>query len=401
MKYVVLIGDGMADEKIDELEGKTPLQYARTPNMDMLASRGIIGTAATVPAGFPPGSDVANLSVMGYDPRVYYSGRSPLEAVSMGVKLDNNDVAFRCNLVTLSEEEVYEEKVMLDYSSDEITSPESGVLIREVNARLGNDELRFYPGFGFRHLLVWKGGPDGGKLTPPHDISGKVIGPHLPTGEGAQTLNYLMKESSRFLKDHDVNKKRKDSGLRPANSIWFWGQGKKPAIPQFYEKYRVKGSVISAVDLIKGIGICAGLDVVELEGVTGTVQTNYKGKVKAALDELNKGKDFVYVHVEAPDAASHRGELDTKIRAIEMVDTMLGMLISGLDNFENYKILLMPDHPTPLSTLTHSNSPVPFAIHAKGQDNKNKNAAYDEEAAEKSGFKIQNGHELMDYFIRE
>ncbi|HOV78664.1 MAG TPA: cofactor-independent phosphoglycerate mutase [Bacillota bacterium] len=400
MKYLVLIGDGMADEKIVELGGKTPIQYANTPNMDRIAAKGTLGMAATVPEGFPPGSDVANLSVMGYDPRLYYSGRSPLEAASIGVELDDDDVAFRCNLVTLSEEEVYEEKTMVDYSSDEITSQESGVLIREVNARLGNDALHFYPGFGFRHLLVWKGGPDGSRLTPPHDISGRVIGPHLPEGEGAETLTRLMKESNKFLPGHAVNAKRKESGLRPANSVWFWGKGKKPAMPGFYDKYRVSGSVISAVDLIKGIGIYAGLDVVELEGVTGTVHTNYRGKVRAALEEFDKGRDFVYVHVEAPDAASHRGELDTKIRAIEMVDEMLGMLLEGLDRrFKNYRVMLLPDHPTPLATLTHSDSPVPFVVYTKGLDKKNENAAYDEEAAEKTGFIIKNGHELMDYFI--
>lgn len=399
MKYVVLIGDGMADEKIDKIGGRTPLQFARTPNMDMLASGGIIGTAVTVPAGFPPGSDVANLSVMGYAPEVYYSGRSPLEAASMGVKLADNDVAFRCNLVTLSDDAVYEEKTMVDYSSDEITSRESGILIREVHSRLGNDFLRFYPGFGFRHLLVWKGGPYGIKLTPPHDISGRVIGPYLPRGEGAQTLSRLMKESSGILTGHDVNRRRIDYGLRPANSVWFWGQGKKPAIPKFYDKYKVTGSVVSAVDLIKGLGICAGLDVVEVEGVTGTVQTNYKGKVKAALDELAQGKDFVYVHLEAPDAASHRGELDTKIKAIEMVDTVLGMLITGLELYENYRIMVLPDHPTPLSTLTHSINPVPFVIYQKSNKNKNKNAAFSEEAAAKSGLMFEKGHELMDCFM--
>lgn len=398
MKYVILLGDGMADGKVAELGGKTPLQYANTPNMDFLAANGEMGTVRTVPEGFPPGSDVANLSVMGYNPQEYYTGRSPLEAVSMGIELDDNDVAFRCNLVTLSGEGKYEEKAMVDYSSDEITTPEAGELIGEVNTRLGSDALRFYAGISYRHLLVWKGGPSGGDLTPPHDISGRVITRYLPKGEGGETLLNLMKESNKFLPGHPVNKKRAGSGLRPANSVWFWGQGKRPAIPKFYDKYRLTGSVISAVDLIKGIGICAGLDVVEVEGATGNIHTNFRGKTLAALDELKKGKDFVYIHVEAPDEAGHRGELENKIKAIEEVDKMLGQLLEGLNQFDGYKIMLLPDHPTPMSTRTHSSNPVPFAIYTKGQENKN--ATYDEEAAVKSSFMILAGHELMDYFIR-
>ncbi len=399
MKYVVLLGDGMADKEIAGLDGKTPLQYARTPNMDFLASKGKIGMAVTVPEGFPPGSDVANLSVMGYDPQKYYTGRSPLEAVSMGVELGHDDVAFRCNLVTLSGEDIYEDKIMVDYSADEITTRESGELIREVNIRLGNEELCFHAGFGFRHLLVWKGGTTGTDLTPPHDISGRVIAPHLPKAEGSETLLRLMKESNTFLSGHPVNQKRIATGLRPANAIWFWGQGKKPALPKFYDKYRLTGSVISAVDLIKGIGACAGLDVAKVDGVTGTVHTNYKGKVLAAMNELAKGKDFIYVHIEAPDAASHRGEVETKIKAIEMVDSVLGMILEGLNQYDTYKIALLPDHPTPISTLTHSNDPVPFAIYTKGQDNKNEIQTFSEDAAASSGLVIP-GHELMDYFIR-
>lgn len=399
MKYVILLGDGMADGKVAELGGKTPLQYADTPHMDFLAANGEMGTARTVPEGFPPGSDVANLSVMGYDPKEYYTGRSPLEAVSMGITLDDNDVAFRCNLVTLSEEGMFEEKTMLDYSSDEITTPEAGGLIGEVNARLGSEEMRFYAGISYRHLLVWKGGPFGGVLTPPHDISGRVITRYLPQGEGADTLINFMKESNKFLPGQPINKKRVEAGLKPATSVWFWGQGKRPAIPKFYDKYRLTGSVISAVDLIKGLGICAGLDVVEVEGATGNIHTNFRGKALAALDELKKGKDFVYIHVEAPDEAGHRGELDNKVKAIEEVDKMLGLLLEGLNQFESYKIMVLPDHPTPMSTRTHSSNPVPFVIYTKGQENKNENATYDEEAAVKSNFMILSGHELMDYFI--
>lgn len=400
MKHIIFIGDGMADFNIPELNGKTPLGYACIPHMDFLAANGEIGMVKTVPDGFPPGSDVANLSIMGYDPRKYYTGRSPLEAASMGIDLGPEDVAFRCNLVTLSEEGGYEEKTMVDYSSDEITSKESGALIRDVNTRLGSSDLHFHAGFGFRHLLVWENGPTGVKLTPPHDISGKVIGPYLPQGEGSETLLGFMKKSNEILSGHQVNRKRLAAGLRPGNSVWFWGQGKKPAVKKFHDKFGLEGSVISAVDLIKGIGICADLEVATVEGVTGTVKTNFKGKVEACLDELKKGRDFVYLHVEAPDAAGHRGELETKLKAIEMVDEMLGMLLKGLEQFTDYKILLLPDHPTPLSIMTHTTAPVPFAVYAKGQPRKNKITTYHEEAAEKSGLFFPVGHELIDYFIR-
>lgn len=400
MKYLILLGDGMADVKNAELGGKTPLQFARTPNMDLIASKGVIGTAYTVPAGYPPGSDVANLSVMGYDPAEYYTGRSPLEAVSMGVDLEPDDVAFRCNLVTLSDDGEYAGKTMVDYSADEITTPESGELIQNINKTLGTKEIIFHTGFRFRHLMVWKGGPEGVKLTPPHDISGRVIGEYLPVDEGGTTLLKLMKESYNILSGHPVNLKRSAQGLRPGNSVWFWGHGKKPALASFYEKYGLKGSVISAVDLIKGIGICAGLDIVKVENVTGTVETNASGKVSAALDELAKGKEFVYVHVEAPDAASHRGETETKIKAIELVDEMLGQLLEGLKQFDSYKVMVLPDHPTPLDIMTHTDKPVPFVIYTSGQDNKNVNGVYDEEAAEKSGLAFPDGYKLMDYFIR-
>lgn len=399
MKYLILLGDGMADYKIKELNNKTPLQKARTPHMDRLAAKGVLGTASTVPAGYPPGSDVANLSVMGYDPAEYYTGRSPLEAVSMGVELEPDDVAFRCNLVTLSEEGAYEEKTMIDYSADEVTTPESGELIRQIDKTLSSEDIVFHAGFRFRHLMVWKGGPAGCKLTPPHDISGRVITEYLPRDEGGATLLKLMKESYNILSGHPLNKKRIVQGLRPANSVWFWGQGKKPSLTSFYEKYGLKASVISAVDLIKGIGISAGLDIVAVENVTGTVETNIRGKVAAALDELAKGQDLVYLHVEAPDAASHRGETATKIKAIEMVDEMLGLLLAGLSQFGDYKVMALPDHPTPLSIMTHTDKPVPFVIYTSGQDNKNVNGVYDEEAAAKSGLVFPEGHKLMDYFI--
>ncbi|NLJ77166.1 MAG: cofactor-independent phosphoglycerate mutase [Peptococcaceae bacterium] len=400
MKYLILLGDGMADRKLEELNNKTPLQFARTPHMDMLAMSGVLGLASTVPKGYPPGSDVANLSVMGYDPAEYYTGRSPLEAVSMGVELEPNDVAFRCNLVTLSKDIPYENKKMVDYSADEVTTPESNELIKLVDKKLGTKNIKFHPGFRFRHLLVWKDGPSGCQLTPPHDISGRSIAEYLPRGEGSANLWGLMKDSYDILSNHPVNKKRAAQGLRPANSVWFWGQGKKPSLTSFYEKYGLNGSVISAVDLIKGIGICAGLDIVVVENVTGTIETNFRGKVTAALKDLAQGRDLVYLHVEAPDAASHRGETTTKIKSIEMVDEMLGLLLEGMQQFSDYKIMVLPDHPTPLSIMTHTDEPVPFVIYASGQDNKNDHYVYDEETAAKTGLAFPRGHELMSYFIR-
>ncbi|OPY59300.1 MAG: 2,3-bisphosphoglycerate-independent phosphoglycerate mutase [Pelotomaculum sp. PtaU1.Bin065] len=399
MKYIILLGDGMADEQISELGGMTPLQVAVTPNMDYLAANGVIGTARTIPEGLPPGSDVANLSVMGYDPRQYYTGRSPLEAVSMGVNLGENDVAFRCNLVTLSDNVKYEEKVMIDYGT-EISTPEARELIEETEQRLSNDIIHFYPGVSYRHLLVWRGGPERSDLTAPHDISGRLIAEYLPKGEGYETLICLMKESNKFLPVHPVNLKRIKKGLRPATSIWLWGQGKKPALPKFTDKYRLTGSVISAVDVIKGIGICAGLEVVEVEGATGDIHTNFRGKVMAALEELREGKDFVYIHVEAPDEAGHRGELANKVKAIEEVDKMLAELLKGLNQFKDYKIMLLPDHYTPMSIRTHSSNPVPFVIYANGVNTNSKITAYNEEAARKSDLFLATGPELMDYFIR-
>lgn len=400
MKYIVVLGDGMADRPLAELGGRTPLGYARTPNMDFLAT-GETGMVRTIPADFPPGSDVANLSVLGYDPRHYYTGRSPLEAVSMGITLEEQDVAFRCNLVSLSEEETYGDKTMVDYSAGEITSVEAAELIKEVNGRLAGDQIYFYPGVSYRHLMVWHGGPERDDLTPPHDITGRPVASYLPKGGGAGTLLRLMRESARFLPSHQVNLARREKGLRQATSIWFWGQGRKPSLPLFFDKYGLTGSVISAVDLVKGIGICAGLEAVEVPGATGNIHTDFRGKALAALAELRRGMDFVYVHIEAPDEAGHQGELETKIRSIEEIDeNVLGELLRGLKDFESYRIMLLPDHPTPLSIRTHSPEPVPFAIYGANAGGQRKGGGiYDEDAADKSGFFIEEGYKLMDYFL--
>lgn len=396
MKYLVLLGDGMADHPIKELGGMTPLQRAATPNMDRLAAEGVMGMVRTVPDGFPPGSDVANLSVMGYDPAVYYTGRAPLEAVSMGVKLDENDVAFRCNLVTLSGGEVFEEKIMADYSAGEIDSGQAAVLIRDLDSFLKRDNIRFYPGVSYRHLMVWSGGPDDTRLTPPHDISGKIISDYLPSGRGGQELLSVMRESHPLLKSHRVNSARGDS---PANSVWFWGQGRTPALKSFMDKFGLSGAVISAVDLIKGIGISAGLEVVEVEGATGNIHTNFSGKADAVISSFRKGADFVYVHIEAPDEAGHQGDLNTKIRAIEEIDSkVLGPVLSQMKEFGQYRILVLPDHPTPLSIRTHTADPVPFVIFDSRRPGKNPGARYSEEWAA-GGLFVGRGHELMELFF--
>ncbi len=401
LKYVVVLADGMADYPIPELGHKTPLACARTPNLDFLASKGIMGMVKTIPDGMPPGSDVANLSVMGYDPARYYTGRSPLEAMAMGVELEPGDVAFRCNLVTLSEEGDFPQKTMVDYSSDEITSTESAQLIAAVKERFDSEDIRFYPGVSYRHLMVWKNGPLDLELTPPHDISDRVIAEHLPRGEGSELLLSLMQESNRFLPSHPVNLARVQRGLRPATSLWFWGHGTKPALPLFADKYGLRGSVIAAVDLTKGIGVCAGLRMVNVPGATGNIHTDFRGKARAALKELEDGQDFVYIHVEAPDEAGHRGELETKIKAIEEIDEkVIGELLSGLERLGRYRLMVLPDHPTPLAVRTHTAEEVPFVIFDSAKQHKSERSAYDEASARSTGLRVEKGYELMDWFIR-
>ncbi len=401
MKYLMLVGDGMADEPCPDLEGKTPLQYAHTPNMDYIASQGELGLVQTVPAGYPPGSDVANLSVMGYNPKQYYTGRAPIEAVSMGLSLDQDDVAFRCNLVTLAAAKDYQQAKMADYCAGEISSAEARELIEHLNQELGGNGLRFNPGISYRHLMVWSKGPDSTRLTPPHDIYGQVIGEHLPSGKGSEVLGEIMQQSYRLLSEHPVNRKRRESGLNEANSVWFWGQGRKPALPLFADCFGLQGAVISAVDLIKGIGLCAGMESIDVEGATGNSHTNYRGKAVAGLQALAEGRDFVLIHVEAPDEASHQGELQTKIKSIEDIDRLvLGEVLHGLRDMGAFRVALLPDHPTPVRTRTHTGDPVPFAILREGQGDQNKTLAFDEEHAASTGITIPLGHELMERFIR-
>jgi len=400
VKYLLILADGMADYEIAVLDNKTPLEYAQTPNIDYLAKTSIIGKAATIPEGFPPGSDVANLAVMGYDPQVYYTGRSPLEAVSMGIELSDTDLALRCNLVNLSAEDNYHDKTMLDYSSGEISTAESGELIKALQEELGSEDIRFYPGISYRHVVVWKNAL--GKklmLTPPHDISDRVVGEYLPAGKDGHILLNLMKKSYDILKDHPVNMKRSSAGENPANSAWFWGEGSKPAMDSFTSLYGLNGSVVAAVDLVKGLGICAGLESIDVEGATGAVETNFAGKARAALDELKRGKDFVYLHIESPDESGHQGNVKSKIWSIEQIDReVLGLVISELDQFKELKIMVLPDHPTPLSIRTHSRDPIPFMIFDKNNPVEDGIGVYNEKYADEGMFFLD-GYKLMEYFI--
>ncbi|MHC1686972.1 MAG: cofactor-independent phosphoglycerate mutase [Methanothrix sp.] len=391
MKYVVLLGDGMADRPISALQGRTPLQAASIPNMDMLARLGRSGLARTVPDGFPPGSDVANLSVMGYLPQKYYTGRAPLEAAAMGVRLGQEDIAFRCNFVTV------EGGIMSDYSAGHITSEEGRDLIDALKPLM--PEQRLYAGVSYRNLLVLKAGAKA-VCTPPHDISDQVIDGHLPCGPDADLLIELMQAAKPVLAKHPVNLKRIAEGKKPANMIWLWGQGPRPAMPTFQELYGLKGAMISAVDLLRGIGKYAGLEVVEVPGATGNIDTNYEGKVEAALSALNT-LDFVYLHVEAPDEAGHEGKMDEKIRAIELFDErVVGPVIEGLRRRgEDWRVLLLPDHATPIAIKTHSREPVPFSMMGKGIEPDGA-SAFNEDEAKRGGFGLVEATKLIGMMAR-
>jgi 2,3-bisphosphoglycerate-independent phosphoglycerate mutase len=397
MKIIVLLGDGMSDEPCAELDGKTPLQAAKTPNMDKMAKSGLVGLAQTVPKGMPPGSDVANLSVFGYDPRSCYTGRSPLEAISMGVELGPNDIAFRMNFVALKPHNgrIY----MEDFSAGHIGSKESHKLIETLQSELGDHRFQFYPGVGYRHLLVWRNGKDGMTATPPHDISGKHILDFLPKGEGADELIYLMNSSQMVLHNHPVNKMRLDRDDLAANSIWLWGHGKSPVLEPYQEKFGLSGAVISAVDLLKGIGLSAGLEIINVPGATGYIDTDYKGKADAALAALER-LDFVYLHLEAPDEASHSGNLEHKIKAIEDFDNLVvGTVLNGAERFSDLRILCCPDHPTPVMKMTHTSDPVPFIIYRPGDNNSNGAKSYDEIQAKSTGLLLNDGFMLMQHLI--
>lgn len=403
MKYLVVLCDGMADTPNAALGGKTPMECAHKPNMDALAKNAEVGMCRTVAAGLKPGSDVANLSVMGYDPAVCYTGRSPLEAASIGVDLKPTDVALRCNTVTLSGEESYEDKTMADYCAGDISTEEAHKIIETVEKELGSDIYKFYGGVSYRHCLVVDNGTtDLGNMTPPHDISGRVIGEYLSKSENAAPLIDLMKKSYEILKDHPVNIERRKKGLHEANSIWLWGEGRRPQLENFKEKNGVSGCVVSAVDLLKGIGICAGMETPEVEGATGYIDTNFEGKTQAGIDAFKRGTDLVYLHFEAPDECGHRGEAQNKVKAIEMIDSrVLTKMLEYLNGCgDDYRILIMPDHPTPLETMTHSSAPVPFLIY-DSRTKENGVSSFTEKNAAETGEFVEHGPDIMSMLLEK
>ncbi len=398
MKYVVLLCDGMADLPCDALGGKTPMQAAHKPTMDALAAVSELGVAHTVPEGMSPGSDVANLSVLGYRPAECYTGRSPLEAANIGVELSDTDVAIRCNLVTLSDEAAYTEKTMVDYCAGDIHTAQADELIQALQAALGGGEFDFYTGTAYRHCLVWHGGKtELGKLTPPHDISGKVVGEHLPLHPDAKPLLDLMVKSEAILRDHPVNAARRAAGQNPATSAWLWGHGKRPQLQNFTERFGVKGAMVSAVDLLKGIARLGGMTLCEVEGATGYLDTNFVGKREAALAALRDGCDMVYIHLEAPDECGHRGEIENKVRSIEEIDRqVLAPLLEELKALDEVSLLIMPDHPTPLCTKTHSSAPVPYLLYrSTGCDTPSGAATFTEQTAAATGNVEPAASELM------
>ncbi len=365
MKYIVVLCDGMADTPVEALGGKTPMQAARKPYMDALAKKAEVGTTTSVPDGMAPGSDVANLSIIGYNPAGCYTGRSPLEAANIGIELADTDVAMRCNLVTLSDEAEYADKTMVDYCAGDIHTAQADRIIQTLQAELGGGEFDFYTGTAYRHCLVWHSGTtELGKITPPHDISGRVVGEYLPSHPAAAKLLELMKKSEAILKDHPVNAERKAAGQNPATSIWLWGHGKRPQLQNFEEMTGLKAAMISAVDLLKGIGRLSGMQVCEIEGATGYIDTNFPGKMQAALDALKGGCDYAYIHMEAPDECGHRGEAENKVKSIEMIDELvLGPLLQALPELGEFTMLICPDHPTPIAVKTHVSDPIPYLLY--------------------------------------
>jgi len=401
MKYAVILGDGMADWPLDELGGKTPLEAAKHPAMDKLSQAGTFGLVKTIPDGMKPGSDTANLAVFGYDPRKYYTGRSPLEAMSLGIDLEQSDVAYRCNLVTLSGGTTLAESVMTDYSAGEISTEEAAELVSYLNENVQDEGVLLYPGFSYRHCFVLKHAETGAELTPPHDFSGQSVAGKLPQGTNHELLTRWMERAFALLGDHPVNRARIQTGKNPANTIWFWGEGRRPELSPFIEKTGLNGAVISAVDLIQGIGKCAGMEVIKVEGATGTYETNFSGKAQAAIDALSRGIDYVYIHLEAPDECGHHGQLKEKIFSIEQIDEkVLAPVWKYLeDSGEDYRILLLPDHPTPLKIRTHSAEPVPFTLFMKG-DNEQKQVRYCEKDASSSNVYLDEGFRLIDWMLR-
>lgn len=398
-KFIVVLGDGMADEPIESLGGKTPLQYADTPALDRLSKFSEIGLVHTIPEGMKPGSDTANLSVLGYDPKIYYSGRSPLEALSIGVPMKDTDIALRCNIVTISENDVpFEEQIIIDHSSGEISTEDCAVLLNAVKEELQNETYQFYVGTSYRHCLIWNRGQML-ELSQPHDVLGQVIGQYLPSDEN---LLYMMKRSYEILKDHPLNIERKKKGLNPANCCWFWGAGTKPMLSSFEEKNGVKGMMVSAVDLLKGIAVGADMGVAHVEGANGGLNTNYEGKTQAALDALKNGYDFAYIHVEAPDEMGHQGSVEKKVKSIEYLDQrVIGPLTKALDEDKTeYRLLVMPDHPTPIRVRTHTADSVPYLLYDSNIQQEH-TWNYNEKEAKESGNYVAKGHTIIDKLLQK
>lgn len=402
MKYLVLIPDGMADRPIPELDNMTPMQKAHKPTMDMLAAEAVVGTVLNVPHGMVPESDTANMAILSFDPKIYSKGRSPLEAVSMGIQLQPDETAYRCNVVTLSDGGDYASKTMIDHSADEITTPEADALIKSLQDNLGNEYGRFYTGVSYRHCLIWKNGDDKYNFMRPHDILGRTIGEYLPREDnGGGEFLKLMRDSYDILNNHPINVDRRARGLHPANSAWLWSPGKKPSLPNFYDKWHMRGAVISAVDLIKGIAICAGMTSIDVPGASGNIDTNYTGKAEAAIKAFEDGYEFVYVHVEAPDECGHRAEAQNKTRSIELIDEkILKPVYEYLQRCnDDFKIMVLPDHPTPVELRTHSSEPVPFfAYSSTGRVSGTEQ--FNESTAAKAGLFIPDGYNLLDYFFK-
>jgi len=399
MKYVILLGDGMADNPIAALGDKTPLEYACTPYMDKMAQQGTLGLIDTIPGDLPPGSDVANLAVLGYDPCLCYTGRGPLEAASMGITLEPEDVAFRCNLVTLGEND---DPAMEDFTAGHISSMEARQVVTELNDSIQSEVFQFYPGVGYRHLLVWKGGNADLKTTPPHDITGKQIEHYRPSGCGADKIKRIMQIARDFLMDHPVNRNRKTRGLKVANSIWPWGQGRAPRMSRIKDIYHIRGGVISAVDLLNGIGVYAGMEIIPVEGATGYTDTNYVGKAEKTLSALSE-LDFVFLHVEAPDEMGHEGNLQGKIKAIEDFDKfVVGTVLLGIPHYGEYRIAVMSDHPTPIYLKTHTSDPSPFAVLSSRQsENQALGISFGEVNARSTGNIITPGYRFLRHFIED
>ncbi len=397
MKYIILQGDGMADWPLEKYGGRTPLEIAPTPNMDWLASNGVFGLAHTIPEGFPPGSDVGNMSILGYDPAVYHTGRAPLEAASVGIALSPKDIAFRCNLVTLGQKNGA--AFMEDFTAGHITSGEAAEIVDDLNRELAGGGVEFHPGVSYRNLMVWRAGKEKMETTPPHDITDQESGGYLPKGDGADVLLNLMRRSEELLARHPVNRRRAAKGERRATSVWLWGQGRAPALPSLKERFGIEGAVISAVDIINGLGVYAGLERIKVPGATGFFDTNYKGKGEYGVAALEK-KDLVFIHVEAPDEAGHMGDAEKKIQAIADFDEkVVGTVLAGMKDRRDWRLLLLPDHPTPIVLKTHVSEPVPFVFYDAGAPTHERRTGYNEKAAATTGVVARNAHALIDALI--